>query len=166
MVDLARRGILKGKPGRQTELPVRPPWHRNEDHFTETCDRCGECVKSCEEHIIIIGDGGFPEINFKHGECTFCRQCADSCSADALSFSEDRTPFNGTKLSISQSCLNEQGIICQSCCDSCDQRAIRPEWKNAIPDIRINQDLCNTCGACISVCPAQSITVLSAGDSL
>ena len=56
-------------------LPQRPPWALNEFLFVDQCTRCNECITACEEEIIIRADGGFPEIDFNRGECTFCELC-------------------------------------------------------------------------------------------
>ena len=57
---------------------IRPPWSVNEEDFTDKCTRCGDCILVCETQIIVKGDGGFPEIQFDKGECTFCQKCVNN----------------------------------------------------------------------------------------
>jgi ferredoxin-type protein NapF len=70
MVDASRRGFFRGRPRPKAE--IRPPWALAESLFTDCCTRCNDCIDACPEQIIVIGDGGYPTIDFKRGECTFC----------------------------------------------------------------------------------------------
>jgi ferredoxin-type protein NapF len=51
----------------------------NESTFVDGCSQCGDCLNVCPENIIKKGDGGFPEVDFLQGECTFCQKCVESC---------------------------------------------------------------------------------------
>ena len=150
-------------------LPQRPPWALTESLFTDECTRCHECISVCEEQIIIIGDGGFPEINFHLGECTFCEACVDTCSQHsandkpALMKQEGHNAFY-FNITIDDACLAKQKVHCQSCKDVCDAGAISMPWpKNvttgAIQTPEITIEDCTSCGACISTCPSQSISI-------
>lgn len=183
-IDHSRRAFLRrpvtavlanqkeGNPANRL-LPQRPPWALQEDFFIDQCTRCHECVSACEENIIIVGDGNFPEIDFNRGECTFCEACLDTCEPNALlkqalpnqvlSNKEMNKPFY-FDITIDDSCLAKQKTHCQSCKDVCDPRAITMLWpKNvsfgAIQTPEINIEDCTSCGACISTCPSQSITI-------
>ena len=144
-------------------LPQRPPWALSESLFTDKCTRCRECVSVCEEKIIIVGDGGFPEINFNLGECTFCEDCISACEPQALMKQKGNNAFY-FNIDIDDSCLAKQKTHCQSCKDVCDTRAISMPWPKTpthgsiqIPEIKL--DDCTSCGACISICPSQSIKI-------
>lgn len=159
-----------------TILPQRPPWALTESLFLDQCSRCHQCVSSCEEDIIIIGDGRFPEVDFQRGECTFCERCVEACQQQAgekdcqpaLSIQQENQPFY-FEIKIDDSCLAKQKTHCQSCKDVCDSRAISMPWPSltsdnslSIPAIQtpvIAIDNCNSCGACISTCPSQSISI-------
>lgn len=155
-MDLAKRALFK----RGTQSPLRSPlpWQINEDDFIDSCTRCSRCVDACDEKIIVIGDGGFPSINFHHGECSFCYQCAAACP-ETLFHTQEQRPW----LQVAQfgeSCLAFQRIECRTCGDSCDQQAIHFTLKigtAASPTLRT--DSCNSCGACVSVCPTQAINI-------
>lgn len=77
------RGDFRGK-----QQTLRPPWSSSE--FIDCCERCGECIKACPENILEKGRGGYPQVNFQHGECTFCERCVDQCPNDTLQ--KARTP--------------------------------------------------------------------------
>ncbi len=89
---LSRRDLLKANFS-SYQQPVHLPWVRNELEFIDTCSRCHDCTSACSEKIIIKGDGGFPEINFNRGECTFCGDSKIRC---------DKAPcrFCGTGCSV------------------------------------------------------------------
>ena len=152
-------------------LPQRPPWALQEATFVDQCTRCHECISACEEDIILIGDGGFPEIDFNRGECTFCEACIKTCKPSALFKQTERhvnpetcqQPFY-FDIKIDDSCLAKQKIHCQSCKDVCDPGAITMPWPTlagygAIQTPEINIADCTSCGACISTCPSQSISI-------
>jgi len=122
------------------------------------CTRCGKCSEVCETNIIIKGDGGFPQVDFAQGECTFCYQCADVCP-EPLFKDENATPWNA-RASIEESCLAKQNVECRSCGDMCDTMAIRFKLeigKVAQPNLDLGE--CTGCGACVAVCPTSSINV-------
>ncbi|MGS0696898.1 ferredoxin-type protein NapF [Shewanella sp. 0m-4] len=137
---------------------IRPPWIKQSIEFTDECTRCDKCISACETQIIIKGDGGFPEIDFKIDECTFCKKCADAC-LEPIFEATDTTPWQMTAV-IQDSCMAYQGIWCQSCKDACDPRAI--SFTLAIgkaPVPKIDLDACNGCGACVAPCPSTAIIV-------
>lgn len=147
----------------QSWLPQRPPWALQEALFADQCTRCHECISACEEEIIVIGDGGFPEIDFHRGECTFCEACINSCQPAALIKQADQSAFY-FEINIDDSCFAKQKTHCQSCKDVCDTRAITMPWPKdvslgAIQTPEINKADCTSCGACISTCPTQSISI-------
>ena len=157
---ISRRAFLRGDlQGRYHA--VRPPWATGEAGFIATCTRCDECISSCPEKIIEKGQGGFPQINFKRGECTFCGDCAKACEAGVLSFDAEAQPWQLTP-SIKESCLALNRVVCRSCAEQCEQRAItfRPAPGGVSrPELHLEQ--CNGCGACIGPCPVAAIELNS-----
>ncbi len=156
--DLSRRSFLRGNI--RGALPVSfPPWSVSD--FTDKCERCDDCITACDEKILLKGDSGFPQIDFNLGECTFCRNCVDACQHNALDQSRDRAW--AIKAFIGNDCLALNTVVCRSCGDSCDQRAIEFRLKTggrALPVI--SHSLCNGCGACFSVCPTKAIQMKEA----
>ncbi|KAA0441009.1 MAG: ferredoxin-type protein NapF [Candidatus Thioglobus sp.] len=152
-----RRQLFRGNLSKNKQNEIRPPWAKPEQVFIELCSRCGDCIKACPENIIIQGSGKFPKIDFRQGECTFCRQCVDACQDNV--FDAKAKPWH-IVADIQDNCLSKIGVICQSCVDVCDNRAIKFSLKmGGIPNINLNIDKCSGCGACINICPKNAITM-------
>jgi ferredoxin-type protein NapF len=61
---------------------------------------------------------------------------------------------------ISLRCMAMRGILCRACDEHCEPRAVRFELLPAGRSVpSINDDLCNGCGECARVCPAQAIAL-------
>lgn len=152
------RGDFKGK-----ESPIRPPWAIDESLFTEICTSCGECVSHCPTHIIKKSRANLPVIDFNSGECLFCEECVDTCEPKALLKTDQSAPWQ-IKVSIDdKSCLAYQGVECRSCYDPCEVRAIMmPPRLGGISIPIISTNTCTGCGACVSVCPADAVTIKNA----
>lgn len=156
-VDHSKRHFLR--VSRHKEAPIRPPYSGSEDHFVEHCTRCQECVSVCESKVIVIGNSGFPHIDVTHNECTFCELCSDACPTDALDKSQNKA-FN-TTISIDNRCFASNNIACQSCRDVCDESAIVFDFlSQVIPAPQVSHDACSGCGACVSICPQNSIKLM------
>ncbi len=114
------RGDLRGE-----HIDIRPPWSKPEVLFTETCTRCDDCTKGCQEKLIRPGSGGYPTIDFSLGACTFCGDCVRACRTTALAFSVDpNQPPWSLSVEIKDNCLAMNGIVCRSCSERCDESAI------------------------------------------
>jgi ferredoxin-type protein NapF len=156
--DPSRRGFLRGGAGRGRPVQ-RPPWALEEALFVEVCTRCDACIDGCPEHILLRGSGGFPELDFRKGGCTFCGDCLEHCRPSALTRAVD-PPFSATVV-ISEGCLTSQGVICRACGDECERRAIRFRLLvGGRADVTVVTEACNGCGACIRFCPADAIRVV------
>jgi ferredoxin-type protein NapF len=148
------RGDVRGK-----RSAVRPPWSPEETLFVDSCTRCDECVKACPENILSQGRGGFPEVDFARGECTFCGECAAHCKDKVLSRNTNshEAPWL-LKAHISERCLAHSGIVCFTCGEQCEVRAIqfspRPGGVR-VPEIEAG--ICTGCGACYKPCPVSAI---------
>ena len=157
----SRRQLFRGDTGSK-RLPMRPPWTVAEPLFTADCSRCGDCIQHCPEQILFKGSGGFPEVDFQHGECTFCGSCADICQAPIFNSTEHSTeqqPWS-LKAVIGERCITYKQVVCRSCVEQCDVEAIslKPQLGGVgIPEL--STDLCTGCGACIAPCPTQAITI-------
>ena len=157
-VDLQRRTFFKMAGSQLANRDIHLPWLSSVDHFLENCTRCDTCLESCPEQIIEQGDGGFPTVNFKRGECTFCGDCASQCP-EHLFNTELPRPW-GLELTITENCFARRGIVCQSCRDVCDARAVEfSHMGAAIAKPVVNESLCTHCGACVSACPASAIEI-------
>ena len=157
MVDASRRGFFRGRPRPKAE--IRPPWALAESLFTDCCTRCNACIDACPEQIIVIGDGGYPTIDFKRGECTFCADCVSACKPLALVRGEDQPGWTH-KAVIADSCLPHRGVECRVCEDFCDARAIRFSPRlGGSPLPVIDTEKCTGCGACLAPCPVNAISI-------
>ncbi|WP_426416265.1 ferredoxin-type protein NapF [Aestuariirhabdus sp. LZHN29] len=159
-VDQGKRALLRGS--RATVVaPLRPPWSRPEALFTELCTRCGDCVAECETGILVKGDGGYPSLDFSRGECTFCQGCLSQCETGALD--AGISPPWSLKASILPQCLTHQQVVCRSCADPCETRAIQfTPIKGGVATPQIDTGLCTGCGACFNVCPSHAIKLSAA----
>ncbi|MGS5138452.1 ferredoxin-type protein NapF, partial [Escherichia coli] len=83
-IDASRRGILTGR-WRKASNGIRPPWSGDESHFLTHCTRCDACINACENNILQRGAGGYPSVNFKNNECSFCYACAQACPESLFS---------------------------------------------------------------------------------
>ncbi|WP_019616679.1 ferredoxin-type protein NapF [Psychromonas ossibalaenae] len=133
-----------------------PPWIEDAQGFINNCSKCADCISVCPEKILKKGDGGYPQIDFNLGECSFCGKCADSCNEQIFTDTA-QTPWN-KKAQISTQCLAAENIYCRSCGESCESLALTFKIGiNAVP--QINTELCTGCGACVSPCPTQAIEI-------
>lgn len=151
---LTRRSLLKADFN--ASQTVRLPWVRSEEEFLNTCSRCGDCLSACSEKIIVKGDGGFPQIDFKRGECTFCTDCVKSCSED-LFFSLNQEPWY-LKASVGDQCLATKNVVCLVCKEQCETEAISFSAKvGQVSSPLLSIEECSGCGACAKPCPANAI---------
>jgi len=159
-MDLQRRNLLRGKVGTPKQ-PIRLPWLTDADQFSDGCTQCEKCITSCKENIIVKGDGGFPEINFTLGECTFCGACSNVCPEPLFIINNGQAPWD-YHATVNNKCLTYNNISCQSCQDSCEPMAIRFQYAiGKPPSPEINTESCTGCGACVATCPSQAIEIKS-----
>lgn len=151
----ARRAFLRGAA--RATPPLRPPWSLADGDFTDRCTRCGDCAAACPETLIVRGDGGFPEIDFRRGECTFCGACADACKAEAFG-ARDLAPWRLVPV-VADTCLAQRGVHCEVCRDACATGALRFRPRAPVPLPEPVADLCTGCGACVAACPVAAIAL-------
>jgi ferredoxin-type protein NapF len=159
MRNPGRRDFLSGHFRTATNKPaaIRPPW-ASEISIAEACTGCGACRDACPEQIIVTSDDATPRVDFSAGECSFCGDCAAVCPEPVFT-ETDATPWH-LSLTIAESCLATSGVYCRSCGDACAPRAItfQPEVGGKAR-ILFSQSDCSGCGACVSVCPVNAVSL-------
>ncbi len=156
---LSRHSFLRGSY--QPDAVIRPPWAVEESLFTDACTRCFACAKACPSHLIVKGQGGYPEVSFSRHGCDYCEACVRACEDSALILNEENQhqPWYQHAI-INKDCFSRRGVICRSCGDVCETRAIR--FKPALAGrskISLDESACNGCGECVHVCPAHAIEI-------
>lgn len=157
-INPARRSFLRGCVSQPQPQPMRPPWSRVE-RFTDLCSRCLRCADACPDRIIIRGDGGFPEIDFRRAACTFCGACATACPEPVFETSTG-VPWRA-RAAVTGDCLAARGVVCRTCRDECPEDAVC--FATAVGGIarpRVEPDRCSGCGACVGVCPVGAIRIV------
>jgi len=144
-----------------TNAPIRPPWALEEAQFVERCTRCSDCIPACEYGLIKEGRGKFPYLDFSVAGCDFCQACVEICKTGALFYDAGEDPAPWTlKATILPSCLSLNGVICRSCGEACEEKAIRFKLEvGGIARPLLDQELCSGCGECFAVCPIKSIQI-------
>ncbi len=154
---LSRRQLFKRFKG--GSVPIRPPFALAEERFTDVCSRCDDCLRVCEPGVLVRGDGGFPEIVFSRGGCTFCGACADACQVGAFD-TERGEPRLTVTATVTPTCLDRRGISCRLCESWCAEDAIRfRPMVGGLSDVIIDRARCTGCGACVAPCPAAAIAM-------
>ncbi len=153
MVDLSRRSMLTGS-WRNASNGILPPWARETTYFLAHCLRCDACIQrvrptSCSE------GGGYPSVDFKRGECSFCYACAQACT-ESLFLPRHTGP--GSDFYAHGKLPRQQSVECHRCRDSCEPMAItfRPTL-SGIYQPQLDSQACNGCGACVAICPVSAI---------
>jgi len=135
-----------------------PPWAQADEAFFKVCTQCKACIDACPENILTQGKKGYPQVDFSHGECTFCGDCVTACETGALKNSGQAAWHY--KAQINARCLNRKGVMCRSCADNCDESAIYFELAiGGFSSPKIDLQACTGCGACIAPCPNHSIEI-------
>ena len=161
--NISRLEFLRGS-WRGGNAPIRPPWALAEPLFLNSCDGCAACIDACPEKLLIQGRGRYPRVDFSRGECTFCQGCVEVCNAGALAVQADQPAWD-LQAVITAACLAMQGVVCRSCAESCEQRAIA--FRLALGGVsrpQLQSQLCSGCGACIRPCPVQAISMRRPGE--
>ncbi len=162
-MDPRRRSFLRGQVGAANgaamRAPPRPPWAIAEAAFAQACTRCGDCVKACPQQVLVVGDGGYPQISFEKRGCTFCGDCVRACATPALSRTMTETPWS-LKATIGTACLAAQRVECRVCGERCEAQAIRfrPRLGGVAQPV-LDANACTGCGDCVAPCPVGAITV-------
>lgn len=160
-----------GKGSEENEPPpfIRPPGAlKDETEFLATCERCQACVEACPHENVIQTFGpshgqreGAPYLIPEEHPCRWCvdTPCAAACPTEALQFSKPNPDSEITVAPIAKAvlnldtCLNNQGTICDTCAVMCPPHVNAIKMINRKP--QLNADLCTGCGMCAFYCESE-----------
>ena len=163
--SISRMQFLRGD-FRGRRVPIRPPWSLAESEFVERCTACGECIQRCPTGILQAGRGGFPQVDFSKGECEFCAECAEACEPAAITHDEDAEPWR-LSVSIGAGCIAYNGVVCRSCGEQCEERAISFRLVvGGAAHPRLESGACSGCGACFAPCPVGAIEIQTVANEV
>lgn len=157
MTSLSRRAFLtRFKASSDEVMPIRPPW-TTEARIEDKCTGCMECVSACPEGILFSHDNR-PYLKPGVGECTFCEACAQACQEDLFDLTAE--PWDLKAQIDENKCLLTSGVSCQTCTDICEPRALKFDMRvRPAGKINLQTDACTGCGACLTTCPTQAISL-------
>lgn len=154
---------------------LRPPGALPEPAFTDTCSKCGDCVKACPAQCIRLEDdkaGGLPHIVARESPCVVCTDlsCMKVCPTGALQMVEGRAFIQmGYAITDHSRCLRGEGYAvyddetslmgedCRLCVTQCPmgEEALGIDGHGVV-EVRHG---CIGCGVCEQVCPTESPSI-------
>ncbi|MCX6284209.1 MAG: 4Fe-4S binding protein [Bacteroidetes bacterium] len=149
-------------------MPVMPPGSISLKHFTSHCTACQLCVSSCPTHVLQptffeYGISGVfqPKLDFTRAFCRYdCIRCLEVCPSGAIQPLElkekQKTQIGRAVFEKNQCLVVSEHKTCAKCSDHCPTKAI--EMRAYLGDLKIpkiEEMLCNGCGACEFVCPVK-----------
>jgi Fe-S-cluster-containing hydrogenase component 2 len=62
---------------------------------------------------------------------------------------------------ITEACLSKRNIMCESCADACEPRAIQFTRRGTIKIPHLDTARCTACRECVAMCPVDAIVIES-----
>lgn len=150
---------------------LRPPGSLAEGDFMARCIRCERCISVCPENVLEpIGiEGGLavrtPKLNYAAGACTFCDKCREVCPTAAVVSVDPHRPDLGR---IGVAVVDEERCLafvqtgsCGVCVEACSYDALSFDSQRRPA---VDEALCNGCGECVKICPANVLTSFGGGQ--
>jgi polyferredoxin len=163
-----------GLSTRPDVIPVMPPGSAGFKDFTKHCTACQLCVTNCPSRVLQpslmeYGLGGIfqPKLDFREGYCLpDCNRCSEICPTDAIrqqTLKEKQKTVIGLAVFSRNLCINAaERKPCKKCYDLCPVKAIKLDpWLGDLMIPRIDETICNGCGACEYICPARPDKAIS-----
>ena len=137
----------------------RPPGALDEPQFLDACTKCNECSEACPYGCIYPLYDHNPKIDQTPTitpDLEPCRMCEDFpcikvCEPKALVMPEKGVkPKIGLAQILIDGCFTWNGEECDSCHDSCPEKAIIFDSEKRA---RVKNSICTGCGECAVACP-------------
>jgi heterodisulfide reductase subunit A len=135
----------------------------------EKCGKCGLCSKNCLQQAVIWQKGTLAEIDQE--KCTGCGACYSACPAkfDAVQISnapEIEKSLGAALIARSQEIRKTVGTIPPEQCIRCGLCAMMCKEVMGVNALKLHDqgieagvDICQMCGACLSVCPVDFLSM-------
>ncbi|MCM8805269.1 MAG: 4Fe-4S dicluster domain-containing protein [Candidatus Omnitrophica bacterium] len=159
ILTAASPGLLRYKKKKTNFL--RPPGSLEENVFSKSCIRCGECIRACPAKCLkqvkieeSFNDWLTPEIIPRQKGCILCQNCGIVCPTGAIRKVNSEKIKIGTARIFNDMCLvwtNQKE--CLVCLEFCPAGAIYTDDKGRPI---VNPELCVGCGLCEQNCPVTS----------
>jgi NAD-dependent dihydropyrimidine dehydrogenase PreA subunit len=167
--------IPKGRSGESR--PLRPPGNVDEKVFKGDCIRCGSCVRACPTGIIepaldvsdpagLLAPGlSFSGPDYCHQDCNLCGQVCPTGVIQPLPMEEKNRHIIGIAAIDLSACLLVLDQECGVCVPRCPRAAIEEEFspETYTTIVKVVEENCNGCGACVGICPEKVVTVEAVG---
>lgn len=162
MIDAHKReafaslsSLFKSRKPETSPSILRPPYVVEPSLLEKMCVSCVDtpCVKACEEEIIVLDEKHIPSLVFTKSGCTFCEECALACPSGVLHVNASAS-INALFRIDTRTCIAWQSVICNSCADVCDAKAIT--FFGMLRPL-LDKEICTSCGFCYGVCPSQAV---------
>jgi ferredoxin len=152
--------------------PAAPPGAMTATRFLGLCSACGSCLAVCPSGVLATSttewsllDSGKPYLAYARAYCQFeCDLCLRVCPTGALlplGLETKKSRRLGKSILVRSTCIVvEKGTRCGACAEHCPSGAISMVRVLALPEPRIDEELCVGCGACETVCPAKPRTAI------
>jgi len=161
--------ILQSK----NEALLRPPASLPGQLFNTLCIRCGNCIKACPTNIITHYQGKenltawmTPVVSFEKGgyckeDCNLCGTVCPSGSISPFTVPAKQKLFMASVEIELEDCLLTQQTECDRCKAVCSYSAIEIITTESALIMKPVVDLstCVGCGACVVVCPENTIKI-------
>lgn len=145
---------------------LRPPGALREKEFLAACIRCGQCVKACPNHTLLLAGStsgwgfGAPYFVPEEVPCNLCQghdglKCIEACPSQALQPVKDHKEIRIGLAKIDKSlCLAFNRVVCRSCWHACPFPNEAIKFDEMLRPV-VNEEVCIGCGLCTHACPTE-----------